>query len=224
MAATWLEISVPTLRSRIRDSKELAALWGTQEPRHSSKQSEVSKISDAGSLSRENVELKPFPAEMTEDEKQLAASISREDELLKEGLAKLNLTPEESAIAFELAAFHQRYFVKSVHITGAGVTTVGLKVQTQLSAIAKRLDSVRAKMIQAEDAPPIPAGDYKALVEEEKGLMRAWVDHGDLAKKIFDVSLRAVLMQAMVQYRLNKYGAPPPRGKPGYTQVPVDSQ
>lgn len=185
-------------------------------------------------------------AEITEEERKMGEAIWRDDDLLKEGLEKMNLTPEEVSIAHEMAQFHQRFFVRSVDILGAGVTRLGIVNQTELADIKQRLNDVRGQIrkcdgmgteaiSQVSEDPSTPAAlkSAKAVVDglllsreqlanEEKNLMLAYIGLNAEQTRIYQVQLRAVLMNALIQFRLRGLSMGGRPGKPGYQEKRIN--
>ncbi len=156
---------------------------------------------------------------MSETETSLVVNMAKEDALLAEGLEKLGLTPAEAQLAAQLSAFNANHFVNSVHIAGAGMTRVGLKIGTQVDELAKRLEDVRAKMKDTSSAIK-----RSELLEEEKYLLRSYVEMTQQIVRISDTAHRSMLLTAMVRYRLGKGSRVRDQmPKPGYSAtLPID--
>jgi len=156
---------------------------------------------------------------MSDNEKSLMTSMAKEDALLADGLDKLGLTPAETALAVQLSAFNANHFVNSVHIAGAGMTRIGLKLGTQVDELAKRLEEVRAQM--KDTTSPIKRSEF---LEEEKYLLRSYVEMTQQIVRISDSAHRSMLLTAMVRYKLSgrrsgEFKMP----KPGYSaSLPID--
>ncbi|SRR6266496_2079165 len=155
-------------------------------------------------------------ATLSEDDRKLVESIAAEDKLLKEGLHRLGLSAEEAAVALELQSFHQNQFVQSIHILGASMTKVCLKMQTQMEAAAARLGDVRDQIKLA-----LGPMSRQNLVREEQSLLKSYVAMANQIRMMFDTSQRAVMLQAMIRYRMTKNVTKNPaplhgKNKPGF--------
>jgi hypothetical protein len=163
---------------------------------------------------------RPPAMNITDTEKNLVVGMAKEDALLADGLDKLGLTPAESALAVQLSGFNANHFVNSVHIAGAGMTRIGLKLGTQVDELAKRLEEVRAKMKETTSA--IQRSEF---LEEEKYLLRSYVEMTQQIVRISDSAHRSMLLTAMVRYKLSgrrsgEFKMP----KPGYSaSLPIDA-
>jgi hypothetical protein len=167
----------------------------------------------AETLHRPPLTPEELTADPSRDELELVRSYTQEDQLLSEGLSRLGLNEEEANIALELRRFYQTQFVSCVQILGGGMTRTCMKMQTQLDEAAKRLADVRAAM-KADNIGPISRG---ALVDEERHLLDSYIRLADGIKKMFDSSQRAVMLQAMIRYKLGKHNdAPAKLPKPGF--------
>lgn len=236
-AAQILEMQPANLRRAIHANPNLKARWRKKALKDNTVPTEVTP---AESLNR--IGIHP-PQEMSEEERKIAESMNKEDEMLKEGLERLNFTPAEQSLAFEFAAFNNRYFLKSADICMAGLTVLGMKLQTEMVQRQERLSEVRRQMRQhftpappqpvveppapvdpnAPPAPPAPAKPpepplpftREQLAEEEKNLMTAHDTLLASADRIANTHLRGMMLQAMVKYRLRN---PNQAQKPGFQE------
>lgn len=148
-AAQALKVTRTKLVAAIRGSPTLKARWRGKYPGNSHAPTAVTQ---GESLNR--IGVMP-PQEMSEEEMKIAESMNKEDDMLKEGLEKLNFTPAEQSLAFEFAAFNNRYFLKSADICMAGITVLGMKLQTEMVHRQERLAEVRSQMRQ-HFTPAVP--------------------------------------------------------------------
>lgn len=237
-AATLLGIKRSKIKALVNADKTLKARWGKRALKESTT---PTAVSPGESLTRIGV---PPDQEMSEEERKMAESMMNEDEMLKEGLERLNLTPDERNLAFEFQAFNNRFFVKSADICMSGITVLGMKLQTEIKDRKDRLDEVRRYMRelftpkpappQPEPAatdptspvPPVPPApepvlpfSREQLAEEEKNLM---ISHDSLiamADKLANTHLKAMMLSAMVKFRLRNPGG---QQKPGYQERPQE--
>jgi len=160
------------------------------------------------------------PAVVSTDEKELIISITKEDEMLAQGLDRLGLTPEEVQRAVGMQHFGQNQFVESVQIVGATMTTICIQLSSQLREVIERLSEIRKEMKKG----PI---SRMMLLEEEKFLTEALIGMSEQVRRISDTSHRGMLLQAMVRYKLHggrKNSDKQTMGKPGFSpSIPVES-
>lgn len=150
IAAEILGMKVPALKAAIHANPSLKARWR----RVATKDNTVpTPVTPAESLNRIGI---PDPMDMSDEEKKAAEALNREDDLLREGLEKLNFTPAEQTLAFEFAAFNNRFFLKSADICMSGITVLGMKLQTEMADRKVRLDEVRSQMRQHFTPQPQP--------------------------------------------------------------------
>lgn len=212
LASVILGISPPELNKKIGRCPDLKILWKENRGVTSA------PPTDAQTLHREPAPMPP-PMDLTQEETDLLDSTIKEDEMLRDGLEKLNLTTDEAGIAVGLQGFHQKYFIKSINILGASNTVVCLKLQSRMAEIELRIKEVQLKI--AEN-PALITSEHgivynprEALVREEKYLYDTYVALGDLVRKMFEISNKAALLQAMVRYRMN-----PNNNNNGHQQKP----
>lgn len=238
LAAQALGVARTELVRVISNSPTLKARWRSRRPGY--KSPDPIAVTPAESLNRIGV---MAPQEMSEEERKIAESMNKEDEMLKEGLERLNFTPAEQSLAFEFAAFNNRYFLKSADICMAGLTVLGMKLQTEMVHRQERLAEVRSQMRQHfTPAPPQPLVEPPApvdpssppasplphpptepplpftreqLADEEKNLMTAHDTLLASADRIANTHLRGMMLQAMVKYRLRNPNA---AQKPGFQE------
>lgn len=217
-AAAILGIEVKQLNGIVRRCPELKSRWNNR-----AQQRETPLAVET--LHRPPTELQ---TPLSDEEQKLLTSTLKEDELVQDGLLKLNLTEKEAAIAIELQQFHQKHFIKSINIMGASVTRMSLKLQTQLDELDKRLQTVREKLA----LEPVPYHNEKgfwfdpraALVEEERSLLGVYVPMTDQIRKMFEVFQRGMILQAMVRMRMRQLNGAPIQEKPGYRPPPKQQE
>lgn len=241
LAAHGLKLTRTQLIKAINGNPTLKARWRSVRPGF--KSPDPVAVTPGESLNRIGV----MPAqEMSEEERKIAESMNKEDEMLKEGLERLNFTPKEQELAFEFAAFNNRYFLKSADICMAGITVLGMKLQTEMVYRQERLAEVRSQMRQHftpqpvveptapvepvdPDAPPAPVKPppqpalpftREQLAEEEKNLMTAHDNLIASADRIANTHLRGMMLQAMVKYRLRNPNA---AQKPGFQEKRISN-
>jgi len=200
-AAAALNLSLSTVNNTIAKSPELMARWGAGFQQPPVQVNTLHRPPDA------------LP-HINGDEADLVKSMVREDSLLADGLNKLGLTPEESALAVQLAGFHQNCFVQSVQISGSGMTRIGIKLSTQIDEIAKRLEAVRAKLNDTSSAMTLTR---KVLMDEEKYLLSAYIAMTDQIRRISDTAMRGMMLTAAIRYKIGRRNDKPLPTKPGYS-------
>lgn len=231
-AAVALGVTDKALKAALNNNPALKERWRKRTHKESTT---PAAASPGESLNRLSV---PAQTEMSEEERKMAEAMMREDDLLREGLEKLNLTEQEQQLAMEYAAFNNKYFVKSADICMSGITVLGMKLQTEAMDRKTRLDEVRGYMRQyftptpPEPSPPVDSANPQVpppappptpvlpfsreqLAEEEKTLMTAYDTLCDTANRLANTHLKAMMLQAMVKFRLRNPGA---QTKPGYQE------
>lgn len=149
--------------------------------------------------------------EATPDEIALMESMAKEDGLLRSGLESLGLTPKEAATAQALQKFHEKDFVKSIQILGAGMTATCIKVMTQLAELTERIDEVRG-FLKAKEKE----SDRTALVNEEKNLLLIYQKLAQTVRSMFQTAQHGALLVAMARYRQSGRGDMKSASKPGF--------
>lgn len=206
LAAIKLNMLPRVLKQRIADCEQLRLRW--QKPFRTC--DEVPPpVSEAEAIHKPPPEpMEVLPPGVTEDEAKMVNSMIQEDALLKRGLAGLELTNEEQGLAVELAAFHGQHFVKSIHMIGAGVTRMSVKLQTQLKNLDKDLENVRKARATATKEE-LGGTNY-----EMDMLLRHYTNLTDQLRKMLEVANKSALIHAMIHYRMKGEDGKPK--KPGY--------
>lgn len=207
MAAAFLGMTCRKLHDLIDHNRELKARWtGALDAAHNP----APVISEVGALSKpRSMSTVDETLEVPIDAKLLLDQMENEDRQLRDGLVRINLTPAEADIAAELALFHRQHFVKSIHIIGAGVTRMSIKVQTQLANIEKRVSDVQGVLsnLQSEDR--------ESWVSEERMLYQSYHALADLLRQMFEIANQSALQHADIMFRMK--GGRPQNSKPGFS-------